>query len=230
MLLEMGVPLEVAEEVVRSQVHAHRGVAARALPGAIIHEITGTDPMTLRAFLRYLATDSVSFGTLFSGNASTANANTAANGGGGGGGGGDGDDEASLAVDDVDPIALLGLAHRFALPRLVSLCEIAVAKVVERETATSVSQARISVPELLAIAEESGAQQLRAFLIHFASVNFLPLDRAGQIEILPPKARSEVRKKRWPPTKYFDELSIYRRKNNMPQIDVFTNPRGVKAL
>merc|ERR1711988_557048 len=67
---------------------------------------------------------------------------------------------------------LLVLADRFAVPRLVALCELYISKAIERATADSISKSPLDISGVVMTAQHCNAMQLFEFGMHFLRVNF----------------------------------------------------------
>lgn len=113
------------------------------------------------------------------------------------------------AVDEANPISLLILANQYNQTRLVTLCEVYIAKMVEKATEKSVEHANINVVELLHIAQLHNAKQLEKFCLHFLSVNYQPMKKKEEFNELSGENLKYVEEHQWPPQSYFKELEKY---------------------
>lgn len=100
---------------------------------------------------------------------------------------------------------LLVLADRFAVPRLVALCELYISKAIERATADSISKSPLDISGVVMTAQHCNAMQLFQFGMHFLRVNFQALkDRDGAFASLDDTTRESVVEQQWPPVSYLD--------------------------
>jgi len=116
---------------------------------------------------------------------------------------------AHAPIASVDSIALMSLAYRYGITRLVSLTELFISKMVERETETSITDAKIDVIGLLHLAQECEAKQLAAFCLHFVSANYIPMQKRKEFENLKGANKAYVEEHQWPPKSYLEELAKY---------------------
>lgn len=112
-------------------------------------------------------------------------------------------------IEETDPIGILILANQFSLTRLISLCEIVISKMIEKGTEVSVEKAEINVIEILLCAQMHNAKQLEKFCLHFTSVNYQPMKKRKEFELLDGDNLKHVTKHQWPPTSYLEELTKY---------------------
>jgi len=113
-----------------------------------------------------------------------------------------------------DMVALLGLADRFGLSRLASLCELYLAKEVERATATSITKADCDLVGLTHAASMYNADQLREFCVHFLSVNYHAASQRDDFATLDDETMRLVEAQQYPPRSYFDALEKYEQKRH----------------
>jgi len=76
------------------------------------------------------------------------------------------------SIENTDPVALLQLSNQYDAPRLLSLCELAVSKMVEVATKDGIEKADIDIIGLLLLAQQNNANQLAAFCLHFIANNY----------------------------------------------------------
>jgi Ras-related C3 botulinum toxin substrate 1 len=115
-------------------------------------------------------------------------------------------------ANDLDPIKLLLLSDRFQLQRLVSLCELAITKLVERETTNSIAHANINVIGLLLLAQRCNANQLADFCSHFISQNYQIMKNRPEFKELSGENLEFIEKNQWPPRSYQAALAEYQKK------------------
>jgi len=116
-------------------------------------------------------------------------------------------DHAPIATTDA--VALMVLANRFGLSRLVTLCELYLTKVVEKETTNDIIKAQIDVIGLLHIAQKHNAKQLTAFLLHFVSANYQLMKQRKEFATLEGETLKHVEANQWPPKNYLKEVAEY---------------------
>jgi len=110
-----------------------------------------------------------------------------------------------------DSVGILGLAHRFRLSRLVTLCELYITKQVEVATEQGITNATIDVIGLLLSAQDFHAKQLEAFCFHFISMNYQPMIKRAEWSKLKGANIKYVEDNQWPPLSYLKELEKYER-------------------
>jgi len=116
---------------------------------------------------------------------------------------------AHAPIQQVDPIALMSLSNRFGITRLITLCELHMSKVVERETENNIEKADIDIVGLLLQAQQANARQLAAFCLHFVSANYQPMSKRDDFKKLEGENLRYVEEHQWPPKSYLKELAAY---------------------
>jgi len=116
---------------------------------------------------------------------------------------------AHAPIASVDAIALMTLSHRYGITRLISLTELFISKMVERETESSITDAKIDVIGILHLAQECEAKQLAAFCLHFISSNYIPMQKRKEFADLKGANKAYVEEHQWPPKPYLEELAKY---------------------
>jgi len=116
---------------------------------------------------------------------------------------------AHAPISSVDAAALLMLANRFNVSRLVTLCELFLSKVVERETKDDITKADVDIIGMLIMAQRHNAKQLAQFCLHFISVNYQPMSKRADFKTLERDNKSYVDEHQWPPLSYLKEVDKY---------------------
>ncbi len=111
-----------------------------------------------------------------------------------------------------DPISVLQAANQYALPRLVSLCELYASKIVEVATQDGIEKAEFDIIGLLHLAQSNNANQLAAFCLHFISNNYQPMSKRPEFASLTGKNLEYVEEHQWPPKSYLKALEEYETK------------------
>jgi len=114
-------------------------------------------------------------------------------------------------ISDVDPLKLLALAHHLGVPRLVTLCELHMSKVIERAVQDGIAKADVDVIGILVHAQAHNAQQLAAFCLHFISTNYGPMQNRPEWGLLKGENLKYVEQHQWPPKSYHKKLTEYER-------------------
>lgn len=116
--------------------------------------------------------------------------------------------------ENSDSVGILGLAHRFRLSRLITLCELYITKQVEVATTNDITNAKIDIIGLLLSAQEFHAKQLEGFFLHFISMNFQPMKKRKEWDKLKGSNLKYVEDNQWPPISYLKELEAFEREKN----------------
>lgn len=111
-----------------------------------------------------------------------------------------------------DPITVLQAANQYALPRLISLCELYASKIVEAATQDGIEKADFDVIGLLHLAQANNANQLAEFCLHFISNNYQPMKKRPEFSSLEGKNLVYVEEHQWPPKSYLAALEEYETK------------------
>lgn len=109
----------------------------------------------------------------------------------------------------VDELELLAVASRLQLPRLVSLCEIHASKKVGDAISESIEHSDINVVHMLNIASDFGALQLEAFLLHFISTNYRPMQKRSEWSAMKTRHKNHCEQHQWPPKNYLQQINQY---------------------
>jgi len=112
-------------------------------------------------------------------------------------------------IEQSDMMALLVLGNRFALPRLVTLCELYISKAIDVACKDDIARADIDVIGILHTAQEHNAAQLAKFCLHFISTNYQPMSKREEFKLLTGENKKHVEEHQWPPLSYLKELEIY---------------------
>ena len=108
-----------------------------------------------------------------------------------------------------DPVGILVLSNRFGCPRLMTLCELYISKMVEKATKDNIEKAEIDVIGLLLESQRQNALQLAAFCLHFISSNYQPFKKREEFKLLQEENLKHVEEHQWPPVSYLKELEVY---------------------
>jgi len=108
-----------------------------------------------------------------------------------------------------NPAGVLKYADQYGLERLVSLCEIILAKHVEKCTTEKIEKADIDVIQLLLFAQRHNANQLAEFCLHFIAKSYGPFSKRPEFSLLIGENKKYVEEHQWPPLSYWDELDEY---------------------
>ena len=92
------------------------------------------------------------------------------------------------------------MAHRFGLKRVVSLCELAISKELDRACQQGIARSVLNPMVLLRLARACDAEQLAALLRHFIGTNIEALHRLPEFDLIHPDDRAQIEVHRWPPT------------------------------
>jgi small GTP-binding protein len=124
----------------------------------------------------------------------------------------------------LNPQVLLPFARRFALDRVVSLCELAITKELDRACEQGIASCPISPFQLLQLGRSNNANQLVAYMRHFIATNFQVLcmtttnsresqdrDAASEFDKLDEADRLYITENQWPPLWYLDAVQDYER-------------------
>ena len=106
-------------------------------------------------------------------------------------------------------LELLVLADRLGLPRLISLCELRLTKLVDRAVETSIEKADVDFVGLLRVAADHNAAQLVQWCLFFISSNYGPMSKVANFDQLSPEHRKHVEEHQWPPLKYLADVEKY---------------------
>ncbi|KAJ5068650.1 hypothetical protein M0811_02593 [Anaeramoeba ignava] len=108
-----------------------------------------------------------------------------------------------------DFLGVMSLGNRFQMPRLVTLCELYISKIVEVATRNDIIKADIDVIGILVESQDANAQQLEKFCLHFISTNYGPMSQRDEWKNLKGNNLDYIEKNRWPPLKYLKEVEEY---------------------
>jgi Rho family protein len=106
-------------------------------------------------------------------------------------------------------VELIEIAAKFGVPRLISLCELYISKTIETATFQGIENASIDVIGLLHVANAAGADQLRAFCLHFISTNYGPMKKRAEWKTLSKADLQHIEEHKWPPQSYLDAVADY---------------------
>jgi hypothetical protein len=133
-------------------------------------------------------------------------------------------------------VDVLQLANLYGCERLMTMCELYVSKMVESATSLDIrSQGTmmmvmidllylvlkvfpcdlddVDLIALLNLANDLGAKQLEAFLLHFFCVNYEAVTQRADFETLQPIHRNHIEANKWPPQSFYDAVSLYEEKH-----------------
>jgi len=110
-------------------------------------------------------------------------------------------------------VDVLQLANYYDAPRLLSLSELYLSKLIERATADDIiKQEDVDLVGLLNLASQLEAKQLEAFLRHFFSVNYFAVSQRADFKELSKENMAYVEENQWPPKSYFQSVADYEKK------------------
>jgi len=115
-------------------------------------------------------------------------------------------------IEDGDALGLLLLCNRYNAPRLLSMCELYVSKMVEVATKDGIEKADIDLIGLLHLAQQNNANQLAAFCLHFISNNYQPMKKRSEWSSLAGENLKYIEEHQWPPVSYLKQLEEYESK------------------
>ncbi len=118
---------------------------------------------------------------------------------------------------------LLALAHQYQLHRLITLCELYISKLIEKETTIGIARAQIDVIGILHFAQMYNAKQLEQFCLHFISTNYQPFSKRSEFSELKGSNKTYVEQHQWPPKSYFKALDEYQK-----QLEAYNKKKGKK--
>merc|ERR1719397_504773 len=87
-------------------------------------------------------------------------------------------------VKENDPYKLLTSSRRFGVPRLISMCELNIGKVIEKAVVEKIEKADIDIIGILLMAQEEKADQLDAFCLHFLCTNYAAMKKRKEWKLL----------------------------------------------
>jgi hypothetical protein len=106
-------------------------------------------------------------------------------------------------------VELMLHAHHFGLPRLVSLCELQITKVVDVQCRDAIARSDCDPVGLLNLAASVGAKQLEAWCLHFIASNYGPVSQMKQWSDLSARHRRHCDQHQWPPPHYLQATVKY---------------------
>jgi len=108
-------------------------------------------------------------------------------------------------------VALLQMAAKFSLQRLVTLCELRISKLIDVAVANGIQKADVDVVGLLNMANAYNAAQLATFCRFFVSSNYGPMSKRSEFASLSEADRAHVEEHQWPPKSYFAAVDVYQK-------------------
>jgi hypothetical protein len=94
---------------------------------------------------------------------------------------------------------LMPMAHRFGLKRIVTLCELAISKELDRACQQGIARSTLNPMVLLKLARDCDAEQLATFLRHFIGTNIEALQGKPEFRLINPDDLEQIEAHRWPP-------------------------------
>jgi Rho family protein len=107
---------------------------------------------------------------------------------------------------------VLVFADQYGLQRLITLCEIVLAKHVEKCTTDKIEKADIDVIRLLLFAQKHNANQLAEFCLNFIAKSYGPFSKRPEFALLVGSNKLYVEEHQWPPVSYWEALGKYNEK------------------
>ncbi|OWF34060.1 rho-related protein racA-like [Mizuhopecten yessoensis] len=115
-------------------------------------------------------------------------------------------------AEDIEATELLVLADRYGVKRLVDLCELYIAKEVDRSVTTNIEKAEIDVIGILHTSQKYNAKQLSRWCLHFISTNYMSFQHRLEFSSLKGDNKPYIEENRWPPTAYLREVETYEKR------------------
>lgn len=112
-------------------------------------------------------------------------------------------------IEGGDAIGILAAADQYQLPRLVSLAELWVSKMIERATQKDVAKATIDISDVLDLANAHNAPQLKAWFLDWCSANYVPLTKRKDFNALTGKDKDYIVEHQYPPLSYLEAVAKY---------------------
>jgi len=104
---------------------------------------------------------------------------------------------------------LMPMAHRFGLKRVVTLCELAISKELDRACQQGIARSTLNPMVLLKLARDCDAEQLATFLRHFIGTNIEALQGKPEFRLINPDDLEQIEAHRWPPLWYLEAVRNY---------------------
>lgn len=112
-------------------------------------------------------------------------------------------------IEGGDCIGILAAADQYRLPRLVSLSELWVSKMIERATQKDVAKASINISDVLDLANSHNASQLKVWFLDWCSANYVPLTKRSDFNELEGDDKDYIVAHQYPPLSYLAEVEQY---------------------
>jgi len=121
-----------------------------------------------------------------------------------------------LEGNEEELVDLLQLADLYCAPRMLSMAELYISKLVERATADDlINQEQVDLVQLLNLCVALKADQLTAFLKHFMCVNYFAMSQRKDFEEIEEETRNEIIENQWPPISYYEDVAKYEKQLEM---------------
>lgn len=114
-----------------------------------------------------------------------------------------------VTITESNAVGVLITANKFGMTRLVTQCELFIAKCIDRGTKEKIEKADINVFALLQFAQTHNAKQLEKFCLHFISTHYQALSRHAEYKSLSRENRKYIEEHQWPPKSYLKDLAEY---------------------
>mmetsp|Transcript_4259 Transcript_4259/g.6706 ORF Transcript_4259/g.6706 Transcript_4259/m.6706 type:complete len:1197 (-) Transcript_4259:91-3681(-) len=114
-------------------------------------------------------------------------------------------------IADCDAVILLKVADKMGAPRLVSLCELYITKLIDRAVTDQIEKSTVDVVGILNTARSHNAHQLVGFCRHFIASVFHPMSKRAEFKNLCKEDLDHVTANQWPPISYLKEVEKYER-------------------
>lgn len=114
-------------------------------------------------------------------------------------------------IEGGDCIGILAAADQYRLPRLVSLAELWVSKMIEKATQKDVVKAFINISDVLDLANAHNAPQLKTWFLDWCGANYVPLTKRKDFQDLQGDDKDYIVQHQYPPVSYLEEVAKYER-------------------
>jgi small GTP-binding protein len=112
-------------------------------------------------------------------------------------------------IEGGDCIGILAAADQYQLPRLVSLAELWVSKLIEKATQKDVAKATINIADVLDLANSHNAPQLKTWFLDWCSANYQPLTKRNDFIELEGADKDYIIQHQYPPLAYLEQIAQY---------------------
>jgi small GTP-binding protein len=116
---------------------------------------------------------------------------------------------AHAPLADSTAVSILTICNQYSLSRPITLCELYISKIIEKEIVQGIEKADIDIIELLLVAQDHNAKKLAEFCLHFICTNYQPMKKRKEFEKLENENLTYIEENQWPPVSYWKELAEY---------------------